>query len=756
MADKLDDSLFEDTVYDEALFDDTEFTPEELAASPEPAVEVAESVLQGATRGITLGASGQLAGAFEAGGRLVGLTGVGGPITDISLSGEGPTLSGEELLKAYKEGRAGQREREGVAQEAHPGAFIAAELVGGVATPIPGAAIAKMGKVGATVAKVLPSMKGVADITKTGKLAQKAKKLDDFRRYKILRDAQRAKSVALASREGLKFGAISSVAMGDASLLEGDVAGTIKEAVVGGTLGAAMGAGITGVGQVVKGVILKVPGIQNALDSFSFGVKGITLDNDVTNQKIATAAGKFAKELNTKLMSLGSGKKAILQKIDEAGIKINTRDDLEKARRLVSSIDSKTEQADAAKFLNVLDDYLGDGVATKKAMDRLEKDLIKSGLRDPAAEAQHKLQKQAIVNAVKASEVPEEVAEGIVEGIPTIAPGVGAAFRKTGEKIAAAPVVRPNPSKIQRTIDPGSGREVLSSQDLTSGQIKAIVTDVPSSLNAESLSTEQAARLQGLLKRYSSIAKKDNLPAEVTEAATQASVAIKDKLSGAAKEIKQPLDAVNKKLTSLLNVSEHLKLRKMAKLETDKIGNQQKLATFISGTSDNNPLSDKSVIMKQLRKVDPELANSINTEIMELRRLHQLSQPMEHVPESASFRALVGTASSLVNKVSNAIGVVAGAPVRGAKAVAKSVSKAPSKVSMADKSLDIIEASPETINSVVSQIQSGESAANKIFLEPLKKAANASERSRQAILFGLYQQPAFREMVDSLTKDEVK
>jgi uncharacterized protein YcfJ len=111
----------------------------------EPTKASEPSLLQTATgklaSGASLGFVDELAGGLEAGGRVVGVKGLGGKINEIGLSNEGPTLDYETLSKAYKGARDSERQSQAEMSKANPLLSGASEIAGSIATiPVSGAA----------------------------------------------------------------------------------------------------------------------------------------------------------------------------------------------------------------------------------------------------------------------------------------------------------------------------------------------------------------------------------------------------------------------------------------------------------------------------------------------------------------------------------------------------------------------------------------------------------------------------------------
>lgn len=124
-------------------------------AFPDEGEEKADPLMSGIRKGLqgaTAGLSDEAAGIVEGAGRALGVEGAGaGPIGDMKLSDEGPTLDWEILRDAYKKAR--DKERGALKKDAkdNPVVSAVAEIGGAIASPInklmPGASMAKSGAV---------------------------------------------------------------------------------------------------------------------------------------------------------------------------------------------------------------------------------------------------------------------------------------------------------------------------------------------------------------------------------------------------------------------------------------------------------------------------------------------------------------------------------------------------------------------------------------------------------------------------------
>lgn len=711
------------------------------------------AAVQHAAPSLSLGVSDVIAGGAGAAGHALG-----------ALTEYGELPSKKELLETYYEAKKRTGKRREKAMEDQPAASVTGMVGGAFLTPIPGAGLAKLGKVGKTISKVLPSMKGADKISKAGKLAEKARLVGDMGRYKTLKTMQQAAALKLAAREGVKAGAISGGTMGESKLLEGDTDGFIDDVVYGGVAGAGLGVGFTKGLQVSGAILKKIPGIQNAIDSFRYGSKGIDLNEAEVNHEINKAATKYIKEFDSRLSKLGINKQKSLEQLDELGITINGKSEIEQAKKIVSGIDSPTERKEAQKFLDILDDYLDEGKEYKKIHNQLQKKITKARYSDPVGEARIKQQRSDLKEAIEKHKVPVESEDlGIVSSKDVLpeGPEVSAVVKKDVleiptkqgvtrvDQVKSQPLNEFKPSSIQRAVDPETGREVAMFQDAGKGKIHAIVGEETSILNAEKLTTTQANKLKNLMNRYSKLSKKGEYPDEVKEAATKAATMINDKINGAGDKIGSDISELNRKMSNIMTAKERIGLSENNVTAIDKEDSLKAMAKFVAGIGDNNPVSDKNLVIQRLRKSDPKLAEQLSAELDDLRRQYELMKPSEAMTPSNSVRALMGTVNGVWNKAWNTLGQTMSAPFRAVEKGRQATQRY-----LANKTLEFVEASPAQMQGLINKIKESGNRAYGIYAAPIQRALQSKTRTKQAILYGLYQQPAFREMVDSLHTEE--
>lgn len=120
-----------------------------LAKTKKEGPSVGTSAIRQAAQGFTGGFSDEIAGGVEAAGRAVGLDGLGGPMKNISMNPQGPSVDMDVLKQAYQAGRDHERQTLKQDSETNPGTSLVANIVGGAVSPInkiaKGMSVAKTG-----------------------------------------------------------------------------------------------------------------------------------------------------------------------------------------------------------------------------------------------------------------------------------------------------------------------------------------------------------------------------------------------------------------------------------------------------------------------------------------------------------------------------------------------------------------------------------------------------------------------------------
>jgi hypothetical protein len=744
------------------------------ALKEEPEIGATEAALRHGAASATLGLSDVVAGAAGAAGHAYG-----------SVT-EGRGLpSKEELLKTYYEAQKEEEKFRDKAIEQQPVASYGAMLAGGFATPIPGAGIAKMGKVGAAIAKALPSYKGAKQIGKAGQMAKRAKMMGNLAAYYKYKRLQHSKSLKMALREGVKGGTIAGVAYGDSKPVEGIVSGDIDtlkqetkkavwDAVEGGTLGAAFSAGVILTG-IVPDVVRRAPILSDALDSFAYGVKGKYLSKPEVARQIELHAAKMMNDFKRRISPMIKQKDSLFKFLDSEGITLDTSADLIKAREAIHAKVPQSERKEYKLLLDIIDDYVDGGAANKKFKEKLVEKIrkfeISADHADNYAEKKAKelVEKQAFLKALKSK---EQVIPGGSRTAKFSAKEVlkddnvkdmKAAWRvdSLGDDTTSvqAKIIDKKAPKFQKTKDGNyvinevttpEGKKVYYTVDENSGKIMVQEGTYPSYYDSKKLTHEQAKDLLGKLNQYSKI-EDGNYPKEMKQAATDAAVAIQEKLRNPKTLIGQRLKEIDDTISKYAIGEEVLVNKTFSnfKSESDIIKLQQKLASFIMGETDTNPLTVIKSLNKQIKEVDPEYAKQLHLELVDLRRKWQLARGEDAILRSTSYNSLIGPVSQYLNKLGNFAGQVT-----------RTVALKPgawTKDQVAKTVNGLVKATPDQITGIIEKI-SGKPGAQH-FINQLKKAAEAKNpKSRYALLYPLTQQAAFKEMLrdDDIFEEENK
>lgn len=293
---------------------------------------------------------------------------------DKVLKEQGFKLPEESLLEAYKSSKAYSKRLQEKAAKDRPYLSTAADIGGGIAS---GSAIGKLAQ-------------------GTGRLAKAAKLLPGGTELKSGQSL--LKSTGQLLKEGAKAGAVTGFAKGDSSLLEGDLAGTIQDTGMGATVGAGgsvvLGKGAKAIGSGLKGGLKGLGYVSKAIlggDKFDVGreagKRGIDLfDEKQVQEELTKAADSIRKEINK--VFKGSDKFKMNKLLDEAGVKIQAGTPVREA--LDELVEQGVVDPSNRKAVNEFSDFL-DTLLTKKTkkFKKIEQSIEKS-----AAQKLNKIKRQ--------------------------------------------------------------------------------------------------------------------------------------------------------------------------------------------------------------------------------------------------------------------------------------------------------------------------------------------------------------------------
>lgn len=706
----------------------------------------------------TLGATDIIGGAAGAAGHAVG-----------SLQETGELPSKQELLDTYYEAKGFTQEERDKALEDQPAASVAGMIGGGFATPIPGAALAKgAGKAAQFGAKVLPSMKGMEKAAKMDKLAKLMKSRGKLDEYTKLKKAQLGILAKESAKEGAKVGTAIGLTQGDAKLLEGEVAKTGEQALIGGAIGASASSLFSVGSKVTSDFISDFPIIKEMKSAFSRGMEGKGLgDEEVTNEIVKTA-NRFNKEFESRLKKHGAAIGEAKKMADDLGLTIDTKESLDKLSSVVNEIDSPTKKKQIKRVLAEIYDYIDDGAEQLKLQDKIEKQILKKRVANQSVgeTARLKQQKKALKDAIEQGDVPVETKlskSNIEEVIPGESGPSTIATRKDTilkdgvpvEKISTEDATPFLPTKPAQMVDIESGRPIVAYKDQGTGKISSVVGDAIDKIDSKDMTVKQADRLKNLLQDFSNLKTEgsDQLTSEVKQAITKASQSIGDQIKDASSKASPMVKLDSTKYSKLKSAMKELKMvlpknTKMS-MENRERFMQDKLHKFIVSPDTTMELKQIGNVVDDLAKVDQKLALEFSDEVQRLREVYQSQQRVSSDINSVQLKSIAGSVLSLANRASNILGQGVSAPFRAASSISKAVG-----TTLATRTTEIVKASPAQVQGLVSKIQSGGNKAHKMYLGPLQNALKSNPRTKQAIMFGLSQQAPFRDMVNEYSETE--
>jgi len=193
------------------------------------------------------------------------------------------------------------------------------------------------------------------------------------------------------------------------------------------------------------------------------------------------------------------------------------------------------------------------------------------------------------------------------------------------------------------------------------------------------------------------------------------------------------------KMSDLSVAREDLGIDRVSSLRTD-VDAARKVNTIseLLGKSSDSARNKKEMVYKHLKKADPKFGKDVQTRGEKLEDLKDILG-MEDI-RTQNIKGLLGAATTLVGKGSN----VAGMTRHG---TGKAATKVKDVFVGTYKSLK--EASPEKLQGLASAIEQ-KGGAGLTYANQLRKAATSDGKGKQALLHGLYQQPAFRETIRDL------
>jgi GH24 family phage-related lysozyme (muramidase) len=518
-----------------------------------------------------------------------------------------------------------------------------------------------------------------------------------------------------AAKIGAGMGALTGAGISEADLTEGDVGGFAKDVAIGGISGAGLGAATPALtkvggkvarktGEIAKGITRALPGAEAAELAFKAGTKGI----GVSQKAILDEAERVATKLNDKIMKVlaksGVDRDKAVQLADEAGKRLNAGE--------------------------VFDDILED-IAEKGAIGLEMKDKsklydniasFKKGFEDQKIfkDLESKLAKQALNEDLKFGSELETVTEikrpfGDILINPE---GKGNVFGMRAKYSAPGPMG----DKIEYV------KNIL--KDVKDSPIKKVIYD---------LENAQPSEVKKILDYINKNLVGDMQKSPVGEEGTYRKLAVqlRELLDESVEEFADPTGTMK----GIYRGAEELGIKEAGRGTQDAIEKNIKAIAKKLSSSGNASELDKRLAFRKFREASPEFADVID-EAEFISKLNDKLGGMTEGVQTTNIKGLIGTAEGSVAKIANVVG-------KGATAI-QPVTQATKKV--ANKIMKY----PEDKLQVASKwLNSKENKALNAMGQQLEYALQQEDGTiRNALIWSLSQQPAFRREVDKAIESQ--
>ncbi len=542
---------------------------------------------------------------------------------------------------------------------------------------------------------------GAQALSKGGKVAQTlAKALPKAESVKGLDAGRKA---AVAFREGGKAGAIAGLGSGeerllgeDKSLYEGleDVAQETAETALGG---AVLGGAASGIGSLTKGLAKGLLSTEAFSTGRQLGKEGIKLTDEAMKNEVSKLAEDIRSKAGKVFKAQGMNKANALDYADEIGIRVNAGEEINEVlddiiRKGATSIE---DQAEKTKFI--------------RSMQGLQGELT------PEIDALNKLDTKRMRQEFRLKE----------KGFDKVSGGVEDVSVPEGELAVSKDIyVGPKNKEITRIAD-----QLIKEPEIALKQF-----------DMEKMSLSELDQVINEINRHTG----DLTGPAKTEVEKKARILAGNlrNLSNEAIEDSGDLAEANLKLSRIFSAMERagVKGNLMTESRIQKDKQIDKLRQLIQSGGDVKEM-DRERFFQYLGEAAPEHFTESQQRADLLQKGLELTKRMG-ASKSFNLQGLLGSAEGLVAKGAHKAGNLE----RGArKAIAEVPQKAAARVQET-----LYKMAPDQVRELSSRMTQKFGEKASAFAGPLERAANSEGKARTAIMYGLYQQPAFRHMLGNM------
>lgn len=600
--------------------------------------------------------------------------------------------------------------------------------------------------------------------------------------------AGKAGSLAAKTARGSLAAAPVSAAVGAGISEEETLAGVAEDAAKTASLGMLMGGAIPAIGAAGSGVkgLAKKAGDSDLAKIYKAYAKGERLSDDVIEnfRKLKDLGGDVTSELSSRSKVAGQELQDVLKKASETTDPVEVSGLLSEAKARLQALSKDPNpdvEASAKKVIGVIDNILEGKEVTKlmptksleeqaikkeedilKAYKKLQEKRAKTMMEDPGEVAGQKLAKKR-AGLEASSEKPPRLGpeEQFLssDDIPVLR-------QQKGDAGFITQIMDdPNLTPIDIATDPESGLKYFSYMNQSTGKVESAFLPDDTSLFSKLRPTKVREGGKAALTPEELIQAKRSF-AEMTPIVDPAmSKQVGREAVGITKALDELLppeaQAKSKEVSDLMGVfgqltgrgpsdvldaAEKTKMRERLgalMLEASpEVKTRTQLEDILMGFAD--PTRPERAV-KGLQDIAPDLAARIRNEAPEIAekiRLGIAIDPRELGTISPDLRGQIAA------QFGGGIGIL-----RKGAAVAGSTSKAISD-SMSKMSEELVSMSPEALNNVVERLYGMGSTTSRSLGDALGKAMAKDKRGRQAVMFGIMQNPAYREILQELNDEK--
>lgn len=546
---------------------------------------------------------------------------------------------------------------------------------------------------------------GLAGAGKAGQVASKI-----LPKAENLKDAALATKIGVGAREGMKAGALSGFGQGEGKLLE-DPSEVLEEtastAAGGGALGGllpVLGAGAKKSMDFVKGS----PLAKNIGLGYKAGKEGIDIADD--DQVVDYISG-VTKDIRNSIAEnfKGSSKKELLEQADEIGIRLQAGeaiDDIINDIKETGAFGAKS-QKELSQFVDDLRNLsIDENVAREKVAERIE--------RGAAKKINQQMEKggKLVGNENFEKEIGDVLNKPDIDGELLGTKNKMEFLGKDG---------KPYTKDLLNQSDFVENQVPLKKYDLDNLKVSE-ADEILRKIGERAYGTQDDAAVPYAKELYGKLR-------ELSNDAMQSS----------------SLPEKNKKLKALFDGLESLGIKPkdfFSKQEVIRDQVEKKIQQKLTASPLSAGDSDMKNFLKYLSRADDALSEDISQKSKFASDLSKFVRQSEG-EGSVSLKAAAGPVQKILAKGGN----VAGAGVKSTQEFAKDASR-----KIYNKMIDM---TPDDA------VKFGEELASEFgdkatpYINQLVKAAGSPEQRRNALMYGIYQQPAFRKMLERVGRSMI-